>query len=121
MAEHGFLQLCSDRRFHRATMHAFERATGLGPEDYYIEARPGGAPIYADRTKSGRLAYRDGAAHMGWAAHGDGCRGFPGEFDGDLLRKLERTVRRRAEDFPRAVHYVLFALEEGVEVRRFPG
>ena len=40
----GFLQLCSDLRFHRATMAAFEEATGLAEDGYWIEARPGGAP-----------------------------------------------------------------------------
>lgn len=118
MAEHGFLQLCSDRRFHRATMLAFEAATGLGAEDYYVEARPGGAPVFADKTKSARLAYGDGAAHMGWAAHGEVCRGFYGESDDDLRRRLARTARKRAEDFPKAVHYTLFALNGDVQVER---
>lgn len=118
MADRGFLQLCSDRRFHRATMLAFEAATGLGPEDYYIEARPGGAPVYVDKTKSARLAYRDGATHMGWAAHGHVCRGFYGESDDDLRRRLARTARKRADDFPQAVHYQLFALDGDVRVER---
>jgi hypothetical protein len=116
VAEHGFLQLCSDRRFHRATMDAFERATGLGPHEYYIEARPGGAPAFSDKTKSARLAYRDGAVYMGWMAHGDVCRGFDGESDTDLRRRLERTARKRVEDFPRATHYMLFAQEGEVSV-----
>jgi hypothetical protein len=29
----GFLQLCAERRFHRATMQAFEHATGLMRDD----------------------------------------------------------------------------------------
>ena len=120
MAERGFLQLCSDRRFHRATMDAFERATGLGPHDYYIEARPGGAPAFSDKTKSARLAYRDGASHMGWMAHGDVCRGFYGESDVDLQQRLQRTARKRVEDFPRATHYVLFARDGEVSVERMP-
>jgi hypothetical protein len=101
-------------------MEAFEAATGLGPRDYYIEARPGGAPAYADKTKSARLAYRDGAAHMGWAAHGDGCRGFYGESDSALRQRLARAARKRAGDFPKAIHYELFALEAGVSVERTP-
>jgi hypothetical protein len=121
VAEHGFLQLCSDRRFHRAVMTAFEDVTGLAPEAYYIEARPGGAPVFADKTKSARLAYRDGAAHMGWMAHGDVCRGFYGESDDDLRRRLARTVEKRARDFPRAVHYAIFALDSEVVIERYRG
>jgi hypothetical protein len=118
VAEHGFLQLCSDRRFHRAAMEAFEQVTKLRPEDYYIEARPGGAPAFADKTKSARLAYRDGALHMGWMAHGNVCRGFYGESDDDLRRRLARTVRKRSQDFPRAVHYGIFVLDGEVSIER---
>ena len=121
MAEHGFLQLCSDRRFHRAVMDAFEEATGLDPRDYYIEARPGGAPIFADQTKSARLAYRDGATHMGWMAHGDVCRGFYGESDDDMRRRLARTVQKRAGDFPNATHYAIFARDGEVSIEPFRG
>jgi hypothetical protein len=121
VAEHGFLQLCSDRRFHRAVMIAFEHATGLGREDYYIEARPGGAPAFADKTKSARLAYRDGAAHMGWMAHGDVCRGFYGESDAELRARLARTVEKRARDFPNASHYAIFALDGGVSIEPYRG
>ena len=121
MAEHGFLQLCSDRRFHRAAMVAFEQVTGLGPEDYYIEARPGGAPAFADETTSARLAYRDGALHMGWMAHGNVCRGFYGESDDDLRRRLARTLRKRSQDFPVAAHYAIFALDGEVSIERYAG
>ena len=72
--ELGYLQLCADRRFHYLTMTAFEEATGLEPEQYWIEARSGGAPAYADRTRAARFAYHEGASHFGWAAHGDVCR-----------------------------------------------
>jgi hypothetical protein len=102
-------------------MDAFEHATGLNSDDYYIEARPGGAPVFADKTKSARLAYRDGAAHMGWMAHGDVCRGFYGESDDDLRRRLARTVRKRADDFPNAKHYVIFARETEVSIDVYAG
>ena len=118
MAELGFLQLCADRRYHRATMEAFERATRLAPEDYWIEARPGGAPAWDDNTRAARLAHRNGAVHMGWGAHGDGCGGFPGVRDDELRAKLRRTAQRRAEEFPRAAHYALFATVAGVEVEQ---
>ena len=121
MAEQGFLQLCSDRRFHRAVMTAFEEATGLGPTEYYIEARPGGAPVFADKTKSARLAYGDGAGHMGWMAHGDVCRGFSGETDEGMRRRLARTVEKRARDFRNAAHYAIFARDGEVSIERYRG
>jgi hypothetical protein len=114
----GFLQLCSDRRYHRKIMEAFERATGLDPSDYYIEARPGGAASWADTTTMARFAYRSGASFMGWAGHGEVCRGFYGATNDDLRRKVDRTARRRADDFPRATHYVLFGENGEVEALR---
>jgi hypothetical protein len=106
----GFIQLCSDRRYHREIMIAFERETGLEPSEYFIEARPGGAASWADTTRMGRFAYRSGVGFMGWAGHGDVCRGFRSASNHELRRKLERTARRRAEDFPRASHYLLFGV-----------
>jgi len=114
----GFLQLCAERRFHRAVMEAFERETGLNVDEYWIEARAGGAPSWADNTKTARIAHRNGARFMGWAAHGDVCLGFPGDGDDTLRIRVQRTAARRAEEFPRAVHVVLFALPSGVEVSR---
>ena len=102
-------------------MDAFENTTGLAPEAYYIEARPGGAPVFADKTKSARLAYRDGAAHMGWMAHGDVCRGFLGESDDDMRRRLARTVQKRARDFPQATHYAIFATNGEVSIEQYRG
>ena len=116
--ELGYLQLCADRRFHHMTMAAFEDATGLEPEQYWIEARSGGAPVYADRTRAARFAYREGATHFGWAAHGDRCLGCPADSNAQMRRKLERTVRARMDDFPHAVHYELFAEGDSVSVTR---
>ena len=114
----GYLQLCAERRFHRVVMETFERETGLQPDEYWIEARPGGAPSWADNTRGARLAYRNGARFMGWAAHGDVCLGFPGASDEELRWSLHRAAVRRAEEFPRCVHFALFALPSGVEVTR---
>jgi hypothetical protein len=114
----GYLQLCSDHRFHRRTLAAFERETGLGPDEYWIEARPGGAPAYQDTTRMARIAYREGARHMGWAAHGDRCRGFYGATDQDMRAKLDRAGRSRAEEFREAAHYTLFGLGGEIEVIR---
>jgi hypothetical protein len=114
--ELGFLQLCAERRFHRVTMQAFEQAAGLAPDEYWIEARAGGAPSWDDNTRTGRTAFRIGARHMGWAAHGATCLRYPDLSDAELRRRLERVARRRVEEFPAARHYLLFALPEGVDV-----
>jgi len=97
-------------------MEAFEDLTGLEPDEYWIEARPGGAPSFADNTRIARFAYREGAAHMGWAAHGDHCVGFPGASNQEIRSKLPRTVRKRAEEFPRAHHYGFFGAVGEIEV-----
>ena len=97
-------------------MAAFERATGLAPDGYWIEARAGGAPSWDDNTKTARSAHRAGATIMGWAAHGDVCLGFPGMANAELRERLRRTATRRAAEFPRATHYALFAEGGQVEV-----
>jgi len=112
----GYLQLCSDLRFHRAIMLEFERVTGLAANGYWIEARPGGAPSWAENTRAARLALKNGAVFMGWAAHGDECLGFPGESNERIADKLVRTLRRRTEEFPRATHVGLFAYGDEVHV-----
>jgi hypothetical protein len=103
------------------TMEAFEGATGLRPDEYWIEARSGGAPAYQDTTRAARIAYRNGARLMGWAAHGDRCRGFHGATDSEMRMKLERAARGRVDDFREAVHYTLFAEGGEVTVARVPG
>ncbi|MDQ4125742.1 MAG: hypothetical protein M3134_09110, partial [Actinomycetota bacterium] len=67
----GFLQLCADRRYHRLTMEEFEARTGLGPDDYWIEATAGGAAAFGGSTATAAFAYANGARIMGWAGHGD--------------------------------------------------
>jgi hypothetical protein len=114
----GFLQLCAERRFHRAVMEAFERETGLAPDGYWIEARAGGTPSWADNSDTAQNAHRNGAVIMGWAAHGDVCLGFPGESDDALRDRLDKVARRRADEYPDAVHVMLFALPGKVEVTR---
>ena len=114
--ELGFLQLCAERRFHRQVMDAFEQATGLRTDAYWIEARAGGAPSWADNTRTARTAVRQGARVMGWAGHGDVCLGFPGESDDRLRSRVLASARKRAEEFPRCTHLALFALPGGVEV-----
>jgi hypothetical protein len=113
---YGFLQLCADRRFHRLTMLEFERVTGLGPGEYWIEARAGGAPSWSDNTKTARYAHEHGARFMGWAAHGDNCGGFPGVSNEEMRGKVERAMKSRADEFPQAEHFALFAHGAGVDV-----
>ena len=108
-AQLGFLHLCDDRRFHRKTMDAFEQATGLASDRYWIEATVGGAPGQALRPRGADYAYRQGARHLAWAAHGDDCGGFPGADDDRIREMLERTVVRRRLEYPEAQHYVFFA------------
>lgn len=114
----GFLQLCSDRRYHVKVMEAFEEAADIGSDQYYIEARPGGAPSWPDTTHVGRFAYKRGASLMGWAAHGDRCLGFHGASNEEMRHKLEQVARKRREDFHRAKHFVIFG--EGGEVELKP-
>jgi hypothetical protein len=97
---------------------AFERATGLASDEYWIEARAGGAPSWSENTRTARIAHQLGAETMGWAAHGAECRGYPGESDAAMRRRLEKTARRRAGEFPKASHVLLFALPDGVEIVR---
>ena len=112
----GFLQLCADRRYHRMTMAAFEEATGLGPDEYWIEASAGGAPGLGVSTDTARFAYGQGARVMGWAAHGDQCGGFPGLDNEEILAKLRTMVSDLAPDFPEATHWILFGAGGRVEV-----
>jgi hypothetical protein len=112
----GFLQLCADRRFHRATMAAFEAETGLGPDGYWIEAAAGGAPMLGTFTPTARFACEKGARIMGWAAHGDACGGFPGLTNDEIMAKLEAAARERANELPDAEHWMLFATGAGVTI-----
>jgi len=114
----GFLQLCSDRRYHMKVMEAFEEAADIGSDQYYIEARPGGAPSWSDTTKMGRAAYRRGVRFMGWAGHGDRCLGFRGASNDELRSKLENVAKKRRDDFPKAAHFVIFGLGGEVELKR---
>ena len=97
-------------------MEAFERATGLAADGYWIEATAGGSPTWDEATRGSRIAHENGARHMGWSAHGDVCLGLPGRSNAELRQMLEETARRRAAEFPAARHYLLFATEDGVEV-----
>src|SRR5215467_14166829 len=53
----GFIQLCADRRFHRAIMDLFQRDTGFSPDRYWIHADAGGAPTMKDQTVAPQYCY----------------------------------------------------------------
>lgn len=97
-------------------MLAFEEVTGLAADEYWIEARPGGAPSWSENTKAARLAHREGARFMGWAAHGDACGGFPGVSNDEMRQKVERAMRSRAKEFPEAEHIAFFGHGGAVEI-----
>lgn len=113
--EYGFLQLCADRRYHRKTMEAFERATGLRPDQYWIEVTAGGAPAFEGVTGTARFAYEQGARLMGWAGHGDACGGFPGRSNAELKEMVRAAARDRTKDFEGARHWALFGEGGAVE------
>lgn len=112
----GFIQLCADRRFHRATMDAFEACAGLAPDEYWIEASAGGAAAIDHPTATAKFAYEQGARLMGWAAHGDRCGGFPGRPNADIRARLKDSALARAKEFPDAEHWLLFGQGGSVEV-----
>lgn len=117
----GFLQLCADRRYHRMTMEEFEARTGLRPDQYWIEARAGGAPAFEAASGTAEFAYDQGATVMGWAAHGDVCGGFPERSNTEMRAAVEARARERAADFPDAEHWMLFAAGGAVEAQELPG
>ena len=116
----GFLQLCADRRYHRKAMAEFERVTNLAPDEYWIEATAGGPPAFGAATPTATYAYDNGATIMGWAAHGDGCGGFPGVDDEGMKAKLQAAAADRAIDFPTVEHWTLFGAGGEVEASALP-
>jgi hypothetical protein len=91
------------------TMEAFEKAAGLKPDAYWIEAAVGGSPGQALRSRAADFARAHGATHMAWTAHGDECGGFPDTSNERIRELLERTADRRRLEYPDATHYVFFA------------
>ena len=106
----GFLQMCADRRFHTEVEEKFRAKTNLGRNDYWIEARAGGAPAIKDRTTAD-YAHNRGAKYMGWAAHGSTCGGFKEANDEEMRKKLEETIVERRKRYPDASHYRIFSVE----------
>jgi len=107
----GFLQLCADRRFHRAIQEMFQRQAGLpNPTDYWIHADAGGTPKMENQRTAPDYCYYDKQVRlMGWAAHGAVCGGFgPDVPDSVIQQALNETAQRKMEEYPEARHFVYF-------------
>ena len=108
----GFLQLCADRRFHRAIRDRFQQDAGLSsPEDYWIHSDAGGTPkMECLRTAPDYCYYDKRVRLMGWSAHGDICGGFgPNVPDEAIQDALIVVSGRKVEEYPEATHFVYFA------------
>jgi hypothetical protein len=124
----GFLQMCIDRRFHRAVQERFEAETGLATQQYWLHAEVGGSPGLAKkRREAPDYCYENFPAlrDMGWSAHGSKCGGFPGRNDDYILKKLRKIVKKRIKRYRSThhrpiVHHVFFATDEGIWYERFP-
>lgn len=99
-------------------MEAFERATGLHPDEYWIEATAGGAAAFEGVTTTAQFAFDQGARLMGWAGHGDTCGGFPDRSNEEMKEKVRDAGAARARDFPEARHWSLFGEGGTVGVAR---
>jgi len=129
----GFLQMCIDKRFHRAIQQKFELETRLLTNQYWLHADVGGTPGLAkDRPDAADYCYRklieatgEGAGHMGWAAHGSNCGGFEGVDDATILSKLRTEFEQNVTRYPSTssrpiVHHLFFATAGGITYDRVP-
>ena len=115
----GFLQMCVERRFHRAIQEKFEELTKLAHNQYWIHTDVGGSPLM--RTDLHRRApdycyEKQRVRIMGWAAHGSGCGGYGSHVtDEVILRDLRAMLSLRATQYRLAKHYAFFAVEDKKE------
>lgn len=108
----GFLQLCADKRFHRAICLAFETVGRVDPQRYWLEATAGGSPALDPTTPTSAHAVLNGATVFGWAAHGDDCGGFAGHATVVMRALLHAAIARRALAYPRsAEHWGFLAVD----------
>jgi hypothetical protein len=112
----GFLRSCIDRRFVAGTRAAFERASGLGPTDYWHEAYAGGSSLPPPSSNGEEYALAHGASIFGWQAHINNCGGQPGVSDEEIGRRLDRTLAAMQEKFPHARHFRILASLDGIDV-----
>ena len=113
--ELGYLRRCMDKRFGAVTREAFEKATGLGPNDYWDESYPGGSALPVDETGV-RYAAAHGVTVFGWQAHGDKCGGQPDVSDAEIEVRLDAQILKLKNQFP-GRHFRIFATEKGIDIK----
>lgn len=111
----GFLRRCIDRRFHEQTRQLFERATGLGRNDYWDEGVAGGAAVEVD-SKGADHAAHSGATIWGWGAHGSHCGGQPNASDSESATALDSRITRLKQKY-KGRHFRIFVTEDSEEIR----
>lgn len=110
----GFLQMCIERRFHRAVQLEFEKLTRIDHSRIWVETDVGGSPMMMDQSRASNYCYGKGVRTMGWSAHGATCGGFgPGVDDETIQKALAETLEEKVSIFPDAQHYALFATVSG--------
>jgi len=105
-----------DRRFVAETREAFEKATGLGPADYWHESYAGGAALAPATAIGEEYALAHGASIFGWQAHLNSCGGQPGVGDQEIGRRLDRTLAAMKGKFPHARHFRILASVDGIDI-----
>lgn len=111
----GYLRRCMDKRFGAKTRAVFEKATGLGQDDYWDEAYPGGAALPA-LTNGVDLAVEHGAIIFGWQAHVDHCAGQPGVSDEEIAKRLDSHIEELKRRFP-GRHFRILASKSGIDIQ----
>ena len=111
----GYLRRCMDKRFGEPTRQAFEKATGLGPTDYWDESYPGGTALPVDETGV-VYACQHGATIFGWQAHGNHCGGQPSVPDSEIQQRLDTQIAELKQKY-RGRHFRIFATEAGIDIK----
>lgn len=101
-----------DKRFGADTRGAFEKSTGLGPNDYWDESGPGGS-VAEFHPLGVEYAVHHGASIFGWQAHGDTCGGLPGKTDSDIQKLLDTNIQIFRKRYP-GRHFRIFITESGI-------
>ena len=111
----GYLRRCSDRRFGESTRAAFENTAGLGPNDYWDQANPGGASVDTDPLMA-NYALAHGASMWGWQAHGDAYGGLSGRSNEEIQRLLDEQISAFKQHYP-GRHFRIFVTEFEIDIQ----